>query len=220
MFFSPWSHEESSKVPFLKHSLWEHFRDLSWVPLTDRNTSLSSLPNPVVLPKLVFWENSRGCIAPLMLFFGFIHCLLIGLLCLKKLIMLSNCCLGNFPQLVLNGYGQVGSQTQEHLTLSSTITYPGTLLFTEHRGEGGERRVRCSHTEWRGRLPAAGWASLSFSDKSRGHSPYLCSQSSCGSVSYARLTTILWPWPTHATLKGQARRLKFKHKRPSTFHFQ
>lgn len=52
---------------------------------------LCSSPNPVVLPKLVFWENSRGRVIPLMFLFSFIHRLFVGFLGLKKLTTLSSC---------------------------------------------------------------------------------------------------------------------------------
>lgn len=136
----------------------------------------------MVLPKLVLWENSGGCVTPLVLLFGFIHGLFIGFLCLKKLIMLlSHCLTRNFTTAIAE------------LFRASWITdlgVPHTLLcitehskFSIHRQEkraGGEPRVCNSPDRTEGET-----AQTCLQEQ--GHSLCLCFWGFCGSVSYTGL---------------------------------
>lgn len=123
------------------------FQRFFTVALIDSNPSPPSLPNPVVLPELVFREDSRGRVTPLMFLFGFIHCLLIGFLCLRKLIVLSNYCLTR------NFSSTIAQLFREGWTIDPEV--PHTLYdhlspkFSIHGEQEREKELRCTipHTE-------------------------------------------------------------------------
>lgn len=161
------------------------FQRFFTVALIDSNPSPPSLPNPVVLPELVFREDSRGRVTPLMFLFGFIHCLLIGFLCLRKLIVLSNYCLtrnfsSTIAQLFRAGWTidpEVPHTLYDHLSPE--------ILYSRRTWERERTKVHNSphRTEGAGKRLDPGWTAPSSSDESKGCSLYLCFWCLWGSVS-------------------------------------